>query len=103
MKMHDRKANNANPVQVAPGDLITSRVCVVACEGSLSEFLSSRFLTKANVKVVDGSSVKGKNEKNQQAFSGNRPPPLLPERRRGVIYEEDSLSLPLCHERFIFT
>lgn len=51
---------------VAIGDLSSSRVSVVTCECCSTNFLSWRFLTKANIKVVDDSTVKGKNEINQQ-------------------------------------
>lgn len=84
-----------------PGDLSSSHVCVVTWECRLSDFLSSRFLTKANVKVVNGSSVKGNNEINQQACSGYHPPPLLP-KRRGARCEQDSLSLPFVSCKVYF-
>lgn len=50
--------------KVAIGDLSSSRVSVVTC--CSTNFVSWRFLTKANIKVVVDSTVKGKNEKNQQ-------------------------------------
>lgn len=103
MKMLDRKEDQKLQVQskVAPATFHPA-VCVVTWECSLSDFLSLRFLTKANVKVFDGSSVKGKNEMNQQACSGNQPPPLLPKGRRGVRCEEDTLSLPFVSCKVYF-
>lgn len=52
------------------------------------------FWEKTNIEMVDSSSVKGKDESNQQVCSGITLLHYCPQRRRGLRWEKDSLSLP---------